>query len=177
MAGGIQVGTLGSIKFSEYEAALRNAGATDKQIADLHRVETVLKQQEMEYAKTYLKGQGSVSDNERRIVQQAIGSIHQPAAQLRTMLRIMQERSEFDNKMFQEFNAYRKQTKDPYASFEKFTVDSPAADRLIREHNASLGKILNVDASTFNDPFNKDIASRTSTKITGGGAVYRKVQQ
>ncbi|CAB4196388.1 LT_GEWL domain containing protein [uncultured Caudovirales phage] len=175
VAGGIQMGTLGSLKFGEMEGALRNAGATDTQIANVHRIETVLKQQELEYAKTYLKGQGAVSDNERNIVKQAIGSIQQPAEQLRLMVNIMQERAAFDNKMYQEFNAYRKAVKDPYASFEKFTVDSPAADRLITEHNQALARTLKVDAGAFNDPFNKDIATR-SDKQTGGGVTYRKVQ-
>ena len=175
VAGGIQMGTLGSLKFGEMEGALRNAGATDTQIANVHRIETVLKQQELEYAKTYLKGQGAVSDNERRIVQQAIGSIHQPAEQLRLMVNIMQERAVFDNKMYQEFNAYRKAVKDPYASFEKFTIDSPAADRLITEHNQALARTLKVDAGALSDPFNRDIATRTD-KQTGGGVTYRKVQ-
>ena len=175
VAGGIQMGTLGSLKFGEMEGALRNAGATDTQIANVHRIETVLKQQELEYAKTYLKGQGAVSDNERRIVQQAIGSIHQPAEQLRLMVNIMQERAVFDNKMYQEFNAYRKAVKDPYASFEKFTIDSPAADRLITEHNQALARTLKVDAGALSDPFNKDIATRND-KQTSGGVTYRKVQ-
>ena len=175
VAGGIQMGTLGSLKFGEMEGALRNAGATDTQIANVHRIETVLKQQELEYAKTYLKGQGAVSDNERRIVQQAIGSIHQPAEQLRLMVNIMQERAGFDNKMYQEFNAYRKAVKDPYASFEKFTIDSPAADRLITEHNQALARTLKVDAGALSDPFNKDIATRND-KQTSGGVTYRKVQ-
>lgn len=176
VAGGIQMGTLGSLKFGEMEGALRNAGATDTQIANVHRIETVLKQQELEYAKTYLKGQGAVSDNERNIVKQAIGSIQQPAEQLRLMVNIMQERAAFDNKMYQAFNEYRKATKDPYASFEKFTVDSPAADRLITEHNQALARTLKVDAGALNDPFNKDIATRAD-KQTGSGVTYRKVGQ
>ena len=175
VAGGIQMGTLGSLKFGEMEGALRNAGATDTQIANVHRIETVLKQQELEYAKTYLKGQGAVSDNERNIVKQAIGSIQQPAEQLRLMVNIMQERAVFDNKMYQEFNAYRKAVKDPYASFEKFTIESPAADRLITEHNQALARTLKVDAGALSDPFNRDIATRTD-KQTGGGVTYRKVQ-
>jgi len=176
VAGGIQMGTLGSLKFGELEGALRNAGATDTQIANVARIETVLKQQELEYSKTYLKGQGAVSDNERLIVQKAIGSIQQPAEQLRLMVDVMQERAAFDNKMYQEFNAYRKATKDPYASFEKFTVESPAADRLIAEHNQALARTLKVDAGALNDPFNKDIATRAD-KQTGGGVTYRKVGQ
>jgi hypothetical protein len=175
VAGGIQMGTLGSLKFGEMEGALRNAGATDTQIANVHRIETVLKQQELEYAKTYLKGQGAVSDNERNIVKQAIGSIQQPAEQLRLMVNIMQERAVFDNKMYQEFNAYRKAVKDPYASFEKFTIDSPAADRLITEHNQALARTLKVDAGALSDPFNRDIATRND-KQTSGGVTYRKVQ-
>ncbi|CAB5238814.1 LT_GEWL domain containing protein [uncultured Caudovirales phage] len=176
VAGGVQMGTLGSLKFGEMEGALRNAGATETQIANVHRIETVLKQQELEYAKTYLKGQGAVSDNERNIVKQAIGSISQPAEQLRLMVNIMQERAAFDNKMYQEFNAYRKAVKDPYASFEKFTIDSPAADRLIAEHNQALARTLKVDSGALNDPFNKDIATRAD-KQTGGGVTYRKVGQ
>jgi hypothetical protein len=175
VAGGIQMGTLGSLKFGEMEGALRNAGATDAQIANVARIETVLKQQELEYAKTYLKGQGAVSDNERNIVKQAIGSIQQPAEQLRLMVNIMQERAAFDNKMYQAFNEYRKTTRDPYASFEKFTVDSPAADRIINEHNQALARTLKVDAGALNDPFNKEIATRTD-KQTSGGVTYRKVQ-
>jgi hypothetical protein len=176
VAGGIQMGTLGSLKFGEMEGALRNAGATDAQIANVARIETVLKQQELEYAKTYLKGQGAVSDNERSIVKQAIGSIQQPAEQLRLMVNVMQERATFDNKMYQAFNEYRKAVKDPYASFEKFSIDSPAADRLISEHNQALAKTLKVDASSLNDPFNQNIVTRAD-KQTGSGVTYRKVGQ
>ena len=91
------------------------------------------------------------------------------------MVNIMQERAGFDNKMYQEFNAYRKAVKDPYASFEKFTIDSPAADRLITEHNQALARTLKVDAGALSDPFNKDIATRND-KQTSGGVTYRKVQ-
>jgi hypothetical protein len=110
-----------------------------------------LKAAELEYAQVYLKGQGAVSDNERRLVQETVGSLKDPAAVLQMQAKIMAERAKFDENMYKMYNNYR-ETKGEYASFGQF-MRSETAQRTINQHKQDLSSILGRDASDIGDPF------------------------
>jgi hypothetical protein len=147
---GINAGQFGTIGVGNLERNLMEAGATPTQIDQLRRVEKHLAAAELEYAQAYLTGQGAVSDNERKLVKDAVGSIKDPARVLGIQAKVMAQRADFDSKIYNAFNNYR-DTQGEYASFGKF-MRSPEARRVISEHNSNLAKIIGRSPSELNDP-------------------------
>jgi len=148
---GAGIGQFGTINIAELEKNLREAKAPPSVINNLRRLDKHLKAAELEYAQVYLKGQGAVSDNERKLVQETVGSLKDPAAVLQMQAKIMAERAKFDENMYKMYNNYR-ETKGEYASFGQF-MRSETAQRVINQHKQELGSILGRDASDIGDPF------------------------
>jgi soluble lytic murein transglycosylase-like protein len=161
---GVNAGQFGTLGFADLEKNLMEAKAPPEVIKKLHRLQKHLSAAELEYAQTYLKGQGSVSDNERKLVKDTVGSIKDPAAVLKMQAQVMVERAQFDSKIATAFDNYRKENGE-YASPGAF-MRSDAAKSIIAQHNKELGSILGKDTSNLGDPFKGSAASST----TGGTA-------
>jgi hypothetical protein len=159
---GANIGQFGALGIRDLERNLTIAGASKQQIEKFLRVEKHLKQAELEYAKVYLAGQGAVSDNERRLVQEAVGSTRDPAKVLVMQAKIMRERAEFDQKMADALDKYRDQ-KGTYADPAAFMRKEGKA--LIAEHNKKLGDILGRDMGD-NNPFKVPPTEQESTKTS-----------
>lgn len=153
---GINAGQFGTIGVANLERNLAEAGATPQQIEQLRRVEKHLAIAELEYAQTYLTGQGAVSDNERKLVKDAVFSIKDPARVVAVQAKVMAQRADFDSKIYNAFNNYR-DTQGEYASFGKF-MRSPEARKIIGEHNTNLAKIIGRSPSQLNDPIKAESA-------------------
>ena len=146
---GVGIGQFGTIGIPDLEKNLAKAGATPAQIEKFMRVEKHLKQAELEYARTYLQGQGAVSDNERRLVREATGSLSDPAKILQMQAGVMRQRAIFDKKMGDALDKYRDQN-GTYADVAVF-LRGPAKS-IIAEHNRNLGKVLGVDVPLDSNP-------------------------
>ena len=149
---GVNAGQFGTMGVGNLERNLMEVGATPEQIMKLHKVEKSLGAAELDYAKTYLTGQGAVSDNERKLVKDAVGSVKDPAKVLNMQASVMAERAEFDQKVATAYNKYR-DTYGEYASFGKF-MRSPEAISAINEHNGKLAQIIGRKPNELSDPFN-----------------------
>ena len=149
---GINAGQFGTLGIANLEHNLMEAGATPEQIQKLHRVEKSLGAAELDYAKTYLTGQGAVSDNERKLVKDAVGSVKDPAKVLNMQASVMSERAQFDNKIGDLYDKYRTANGE-YASFGRF-MRSPDVKNIIAEHNGKLAKIIGRQPGELGDPFN-----------------------
>jgi|GEM_PF-3878660 len=149
---GINAGQFGTLGIANLEHNLMEAGATPEQIQKLHRVEKSLGAAELDYAKTYLTGQGAVSDNERKLVKDAVGSVKDPAKVLNMQASVMSERAQFDNKIGDLYDKYRAANGE-YASFGRF-MRSPDVKNIIAEHNGKLAKIIGRQPGELGDPFN-----------------------
>lgn len=149
---GVNAGQFGTMGVGNLERNLMEAGATKEQIEKLHKVEKSLGAAELDYAKTYLTGQGAVSDNERKLVKDAVGSVKDPAKVLNMQASVMAERAEFDEKVASLYDAYRERHGE-YASFGKF-MRSPGAKAAISEHNTKLAQIIGRKPNELGDPFN-----------------------
>jgi hypothetical protein len=158
---GVNAGQFGTLGVANLERNLMIAGANPDQIKKLLQVEKHLAQAELEYAKTYLQGQGAVSDNERRLVKAAVGKITDPATVLKTQAKVMAQRADFDSKIAQAYDQYRA-TNGDYAPFNTFM--RTAAKGIINEHNEKMANILNTPKSMFNDPINSRPTSTTEYK-------------
>ena len=157
---GINAGQFGTLGIANLEHNLMEAGATPEQIQKLHRVEKSLGAAELDYAKTYLTGQGAVSDNERKLVKDAVGSVKDPAKVLNMQASVMSERAQFDSKIGDLYDKYRTANGD-YASFGRF-MRSPDVKGIIAEHNGKLAKIIGRQAGELGDPFNAKTQSSSS---------------
>lgn len=163
---GVNAGQFGAIGMKDLQKDLAEAGASDAQIAKFLRLEKHLKRAELEYAQTYLKGQGAVSDAERELVRSAVGSLKDPAKVLQVQMAILRERAAFDNAMNQGFIQY-KNKKGRYASFSDFLDTQGQA--LIAKHNQDLSNILGVNAS-IDSPYK----GGETPKSTGGATADEK---
>ena len=146
---GVGIGQFGTIGIPDLEKNLAKAGATPTQIEKFMRVEKHLKQAELEYARTYLQGQGAVSDNERRLVREATGSLSDPAKILQMQAGVMRQRAIFDKKMGDALEKYRDQN-GTYADVAVF-LRGPAKS-IIAEHNRSLSKVLGTEVPLDSNP-------------------------
>lgn len=153
---GVNAGQFGTMGVAGLERNLMEAGATPDQIAKLHKVEKHLAAAELEYAKTYLTGQGAVSDNERKLVKDAVGSVKDPAAILRMQASVMAERAEFDQKIKEAYDAYRDRNGE-YAPFGTFMRTD--AKNIVNDHNQKLSSIISKPVSLLSDPINSRAVS------------------
>jgi hypothetical protein len=158
---GVNAGQFGTLGIANLERNLMLAGASPEQIRKLLQVEKHLAQAELEYAKTYLAGQGAVSDNERRLVKAAVGKITDPATVLKTQAKVMAQRADFDSKIAQAYDKYR-ETKGDYAPFNAFMRTEAKA--IINEHNQKMAEILDTPKTMFNDPINSRVTPTTEYK-------------
>jgi len=170
---GVNAGQFGTLGFADLEKNLMEAKAPPEVIQKLHRLQKHLSAAELEYAQTYLKGQGSVSDNERKLVKDTVGSIKDPAAVLKMQAQVMVERARFDDKIAKAYNDYRTQNGE-YAPFGAF-MRGPAAQAIINQHKTELGGILGKDTSNLNDPFKGSAAPSSGGAAKGDiGSFHKK---
>jgi hypothetical protein len=145
---GASIGQFGTLGIKDLERNLTIAGASKEQIEKFLRVEKHLKQAELEYAKVYLAGQGAVSDNERRLVREAVGSTSDPVKILQMQAKVMAERAQFDKKMADAYSKYKDRA-GTYADPDAFFRNEGKA--IIAQHNKDLGDILGMKI-TENNP-------------------------
>lgn len=146
---GLGIGQFGTINIADLEKNLREANAPTHVIAKLRELDGYIAETKLEYAQVYLKGQGAVSDNERRLVSDAILSLKDPAARIEKQAKIMAERATFDQRMYDLYSKYRDE-KGEYASFGKF-LRSPEAVDALKKHKKDLSEILGVSPSMVGD--------------------------
>lgn len=146
---GVNAGQFGTLGIAKLERNLMQADATPSQIEKMLRVEKHLAKAELEYAQMYLTGQGAVSDNERRLVKDAVGNIKDPFQVMQMQARVMAQRAEFDQKIKEAYDAYRDRNGD-YASFGAFMRSD--AKGIVNEHNQKLASIIGKSPSLLTDP-------------------------
>jgi hypothetical protein len=93
---GIQAGNFGSVSFKGLGDAVRAAGGDQKTIDAAQRLARDFAQMQLNIAKRDLKGQGAVSDNERRIVEHVTGSTSNSPEVLKNFTRWNRVRNTFD---------------------------------------------------------------------------------
>lgn len=146
---GINAGQFGTMGVAKLERNLMMAGATPSQIEKMLRVEKHLAKAELEYAQMYLTGQGAVSDNERRLVKDAVGNIKDPFQVMQMQAKVMAQRAEFDRKIKEAYDDYRTRNGE-YAPFGAFMRSE--AKGIVNEHNQKLANIIGKSPSLLTDP-------------------------
>ena len=163
---GVNAGQFGVVGIADLRKNLTQAKAPPEIIAKLDRLEKNLNATQLEYAQTYLKGQGAVSDAERRLIASVVGSYVNNAPKfIELQGRVMQERAQFDAKVNSAWEAYKDQY-GTYSDFDKFL--RTAAKPIIEQHKKDLGQILNRDTSSITNPFQVG-ARPEATSVTPSG--------
>ena len=98
----------GSIQFAGIEDAVRKLGGTQEEVNAALQAARYYAELELNYARTYLKGQGQVSDNERKIVAKIGGSLSDTAQVAAAKAETIKARANYD-----------KQVSDLYYQWEK----------------------------------------------------------
>ena len=137
IADGIQT-TTGSIKFAGIEDAVRKVGGTQEEVNAALQAARYYAELELNYARTYLKGQGAVSDNERKIVGKIGGSLSDTAQVAAAKAETVKARANYDKKVSDLY--YQWEKKNPGKMVKDFERD-PRYEELQTQFDEYMGKL------------------------------------
>lgn len=137
LAEGVQTPT-GSIKFAGIEDAVRKVGGTEQEINAALQAARYYAELELNYARMYMKGQGAVSDNERRIVGRIGGSLSDTPMVAAAKAETIKARAEYDKKVSDLY--YQWERKNPGKMVKDFERD-PEYVRLQGQFDEYMGKL------------------------------------
>jgi hypothetical protein len=137
LADGIQTPS-GSIKFAGIEDAVRKIGGTDAEINAALQAARYYAELELNYARTYLKGQGAVSDNERKIVGKIGGSLSDTPQVAAAKAETIKARANYDKQVSDFY--YQWEKKNPGKMVKDFERD-PEFTRLQGHFDDFMGKL------------------------------------
>jgi hypothetical protein len=137
IAEGIRTPT-GSFQFAGIEDAVRKIGGSDKEINAALQASRHYAELELQYARTYLKGQGAVSDNERKIVTRLGGSLSDTPSVAAAKAETIRSRADFDKRVSDLL--YKWEQKNPNGYVKDFER-SPEYVKLQEQFNSHMGKL------------------------------------
>jgi len=137
IADGIQTPT-GSIKFAGIEDAVRKIGGTQAEVNAALQAARYYAELELNYARTYLKGQGAVSDNERKIVGKIGGSLSDTAQVAAAKAETVKARANYDKKVSDLY--YQWEKNNPGKMVKDFERD-PRYTELQGQFDEHMGKL------------------------------------
>jgi hypothetical protein len=137
IADGIQTPS-GSIKFAGIEDAVRKVGGTQEEINAALQAARYYAELELNYARTYLKGQGAVSDNERKIVGKIGGSLSDTAQVAAAKAETVKARAQYDKQVSDLY--YQWEKKNPGKMVKDFERD-PRYTELQSQFDEYMGKL------------------------------------
>jgi hypothetical protein len=147
-------------------------GASRQDIAAMQNLGREFAKMELIASKDYLKGQGAVSDNERRLIQRAVANIATNPDSIKDFLALSEKRARFDKKVGAAWEDF--QINNPKgASFNDFRLRDPSFKQL----KEAYGKELDEFARTTR--FTPEKSTKSSAPVTGtapSGVKYKVIQ-
>jgi hypothetical protein len=126
----------GSIKFGGIEDAVRKMTGTKEEVNAALQAARYYAELELNYARTYLKGQGAVSDNERKIVGKIGGSLSDTPQVAAAKAETMMARSAYDKQLSDVY--YQWEQKNPGKMVKEFER-TPEFTKLQSQFNEHMG--------------------------------------
>jgi hypothetical protein len=168
---GIKVGTHGQIALPSVEDMARRVGpnATPEKLSRVREMDGYLRKVELDFSSAF-KGQGAVSDNERKIVQAIAGSTSDPADLLRKKAAWLANSAQKDKDMKTAWENFTAQYGEnvPYSRFER----SPAAKQITAAYEDKLRKQFETEIKSYgNRPlvsaaeYDKGVVGTGKTKV------------
>jgi hypothetical protein len=167
---GINTPGAGYTHVSSVDDAIRKAmpGAQESDIVAAQKAAQKFAELQLNKAKVVLKGQGSVSDNERRLVADMTGNIKNSPAALRDMLTWGEMRSNYDDAVGKAMKTWERS--NPNVSYRQFEL-SPEYETLKNNYKAQI--------NAFADKAGNYTMPKPTDKITPppGYDAWKKSQQ
>ena len=128
----------GSIQFGGIEDAVRKIGGTKEEINAALQAARYYSELELRYARIYLKGQGTVTDNERRIVARLSGNMSDTALVAASKAETARVRADFDKRASDLYYIWEQKNPNGYVKdFER----SPEYVELLKHFNNYMGQL------------------------------------
>ena len=139
---GIKAGSV-NIGIPSIEEAIRkgNPNATQDTINAAIMASQQMAQLELKYAQTYLKGQGSVSNNEREIVARTIPNLRDPAKVIVIKSELMQERAKFDKTISNSLYDFERNPENKNKNIDDFVRSKEYLDN-VNKYDKEVGEII-----------------------------------
>lgn len=131
-------------------------------------------QLQLSFAKTFLQGQGAVSDNERKLGAQASIDSLDNATAIRLKAEALRLRAEQDSKIYKTYIAYRKSHKG--ATLDDFYADDDVYGKLVNDYEARLERVRESNARLLSGVPGINDTSK-ATKNPKSGSLYDKVKE
>ena len=102
----------GSFGSAGLEAAVRTAGGTEKELQAASYVVSLQGQLQLMAAQDYLKGQGAVSDAERRLIANLVGNLSDTPESVAMKAKVIEARASFDKQVADAFYRFEKKNEE-----------------------------------------------------------------
>ena len=135
---GVQAGG-STIAFPGLETAVRNAGGTQQEINAAIMAAQAQSVLQLMAAQDYLKGQGAVSDAERRLISNLAGSLSDTPQTMAMKAKVVEARANFDKLVSDAFFEYEE--KNPNATAQEFYRKSPQFTELFEKYDSHMTKL------------------------------------
>jgi hypothetical protein len=110
----------GSFGTAGLEQAVRTAGGSEKEIEAASYVASVQGHLQLMAAQDFLKGQGAVSDAERRLIANLVGSLSDTPRSVAMKAKVVEARADFDRYVADAFYEWRNKTGNSTRTVEDF---------------------------------------------------------
>jgi hypothetical protein len=111
-------------------------GSDPKDIAAMQNIGREFAKMELTESRNYLKGQGAVSDAERRLITRIVASVGTSPEAIKDYLKITEMRANFDEKAGKAWEDF--QTANPKASYNTFRLQSEEFKNIKKEYLAEI---------------------------------------
>jgi hypothetical protein len=139
---GARVGNY-TVSIPSVETAWRNAGATEDQIKAASVAGQALAQNELNFRKMFLAGQGSISNMEGAVIPRMGGSLSDSPAAAVAKAEIVKARAELESNAARALRAWERRPENARKNFSDFE-DSPEYINLLNGYDSKLKGIMRV---------------------------------
>jgi hypothetical protein len=164
---GISAGST-TISLSGLTDAIRRAtpGVTKDELIAVEKVGQQLAKLKLTAARTYLKGQGAVSNFERDIIADFTGSVDNSVEALKDFMAWNTMRATYDQKVGKIYKDWQKTGNNRNKSFQDFVLDSEAYENATNEYRTQIGEFGARGGLNYKSPGKGSAASgQTSGKV------------
>jgi len=128
-----------TIAFPGLETAVRNAGGTQQEINAAIMAAQAQSALQLMAAQDFLKGQGAVSDAERKLISNLAGSLSDTAVTMAMKAKVIEARANYDKMVSDAFFEYEE--KNPNATAQEFYRKSPQFKELFTAYDTHMTKL------------------------------------
>lgn len=129
----------GSFGTAGLEQAVRTAGGTEKEIQAASYAASVQGHLQLMAAQDYLKGQGAVSDAERRLVANLVGSLSDTPKSVAMKAKVVEARANYDQLVADAY--YKFEKANPTSTVQDFYRQSDEFKTLFKEYDAHMSNL------------------------------------